>query len=76
MTQAINSPAASVMDVTAQVDFQNNDDENLPLTKCVCGKKFPLWQEVLSIYPDNPWACPDCGAKLYFSVSLRVFQVP
>lgn len=62
-------------DVTAQVDFTDNDGETLPLTKCVCGAKFPAWEEILSIYPEHPWACPRCGAKLYFSVGIRVFQI-
>lgn len=66
---------SQTIEVTDQVEFSNNDDENLPLTKCVCGQKFPAWTKSISIYQDNPWQCPHCGAKLFFAVSIRVFQV-
>ena len=62
-------------DVTTQVDFQNNDDECLPLTKCVCGKTFEPWEHILSIYEDSPKECPNCGRKLFFRIGIRVFQV-
>ena len=62
-------------DVTAQVDFGPVDDECLPLTKCVCGHAFKLWEEVVSIYPEHPWTCPQCGAKLVFANAIRVFQL-
>ena len=62
-------------DVTAQVDFGNPDDECLPITSCVCGAKFPVWSEILSIYKDDPWECPKCGAGLYFGNRVRVYQV-
>jgi len=38
------------LDVTDQVEFGNNDDECLPLHKCVCGKKFDHWDAIISIY--------------------------
>ena len=63
-------------DVTDKVDFQNPDDEVLPLTRCICGAAFKPWDEIVSIYRDNPWVCPTCGAKLIFSNSVRVYQVP
>lgn len=63
------------MDVTDQVDFGNSDDESLPLTKCVCGKKFEYWEFVLSIYEDSPNKCPNCGRKLFFRNSIRVYEV-
>jgi DNA-directed RNA polymerase subunit RPC12/RpoP len=62
-------------DVTDKVDFNNPDDEYLPLTRCVCGATFPSWDQVLSIYPEHPWECPACGAKLVFRNAVRVFQV-
>ena len=63
-------------DVTDRVEFQANDAEALPLTKCICGAKFPAWQEILTIYPENsPWECPQCGAKLFFDFAIRVFQI-
>ena len=62
-------------DVTERVDFSENDGESLPLTKCVCGEKFSPWDQVLGVYRDHPWECPKCGAKLYFTFTIRVFQV-
>jgi hypothetical protein len=62
-------------DVTSRVEFGNSDDESLPLTKCVCGAKFQLWHEIVSIYPEHPWVCPVCGANLYFRADMRVFQL-
>jgi hypothetical protein len=62
-------------DVTEKVDFQNNDDETLPLTKCVCGAVFRPWDQFISIYPETPWTCPECGAKLFFQLGIRVFRV-
>jgi hypothetical protein len=63
-------------DVTAQVDFGLNDDEILPLTKCVCGAKWSMWGgPYLSIYRDTPYGCPECGRKMYFRISIRVFEV-
>jgi len=63
-------------DVTAKVDFGEVDGESLPLTKCVCGARFPLWEEIMSIYADRPWECPKCKTKLYFTCAIRVYQVP
>lgn len=63
------------IDITKDVDFQFNDDEALPLTKCVCGMKFYPWKFVISIYEDNPTPCPNCGRKLFWQPSIRVFEV-
>lgn len=62
-------------DVTSLVDFQNNDDECLPITQCVCGKKFSPWSFIISIYEDGAYACPNCGRKFFFRLGIRVFQV-
>lgn len=63
------------LDVTDQVAFDGNDDECLPLTKCVCGKKYPAWDAIVSIYPERPFQCDECGAQLYFERSIRVLKV-
>jgi DNA-directed RNA polymerase subunit RPC12/RpoP len=64
-----------IKDVTDQVDFENNDDEFLPLTKCVCGHRFHAWDFMLSIYDNDPHECPHCGAKLFFSNAIRVYEI-
>ncbi|GAH10675.1 unnamed protein product [marine sediment metagenome] len=63
------------IDVTDKVDFQGNDDECLPITKCVCGEKFEPWRFMISIYKDDPYACPACGRRLFFSMGIRVYEV-
>lgn len=63
------------IDVTELVDFDNPDDESLPMTKCVCGEKFPVWNWSISIYDDNPTHCPECGRKFFFRQAIRVYQV-
>lgn len=63
------------IDVTDKIDFNNNDDECLPLTKCVCGAEFQAWSFIISIYPNTAYACPACGRKLFFRLSIRVFEV-
>ena len=62
-------------DVTKLVDFHDNDDECLPITKCVCGAKFVPWQFVIGIYPDTPYRCPQCNRGFYFSLEIRVYEV-
>ncbi len=61
--------------VTGEVDFQNNDDEALPITRCICGTEFDPWEFIISIYDDNPSECPVCGAKLFFRINTNVYQV-
>ena len=63
------------IDVTNQVQFSNNDDECLPITRCVCGQTFEPWKFTISIYRDGAYACLVCGRKLYFSFSIRIFEV-
>ena len=62
-------------DVTSSVDFQLNDDELLPLTRCVCGANFSPWDFTLGVYADSPTECPVCGRLLYFSVKIHVYEV-
>jgi DNA-directed RNA polymerase subunit RPC12/RpoP len=62
-------------DVTFLVDFESNDDECLPITKCVCGETFPAWDFIISIYPENAYECPKCNRKLFFSNSIRIYEV-
>jgi len=63
------------VDVTDQVEFEGNDDECLPITKCVCGARFGAWEFVINIYEDMAHNCPVCGKKLYFRASVRVYEV-
>ena len=62
-------------DVTDQVEFGWNDDEFLPITRCICGKQYKLWELSLSIYKHITKTMPCCGAKLYFSLSTKVHKV-
>jgi len=65
-------------DVTELVDFGLNDDEVLPITTCVCGAEYNPWHFTISMGNDCGYLlhpCPKCGRKLYFTVSIRVFEV-
>ena len=62
-------------DVTNLVDFSGNDDECLPITKCVCGATFCAWEFIISIYSDTPYRCPKCDRGLYFSLGIRVYEI-
>lgn len=62
-------------DVTDQVEFNLNDDECLPLTKCVCGAEFESWNFILGVYEDDPKECPYCKRKLYFKPSIKVYEL-
>jgi DNA-directed RNA polymerase subunit RPC12/RpoP len=65
----------SIIDVTDQVECSNPDDECIALRKCICGHEFEGWSMILSIYEDRPTECPYCKRKLFFSCSVRVYQV-
>lgn len=64
------------LDVTELVTFSSPDDDCLPITKCVCGTEFPIWQFTISIYDDNDaYQCPECKRKLWFSSSIHVYEI-
>ena len=62
-------------DVTELVRIGSVDDEFLSIGKCVCGAEFKGWDWTISIYRDHAYECPKCGRKLYFAMSVRVFEV-
>ena len=62
-------------DVTSKVYFGWSDDEFLPITKCVCGAKFEMWEYSISIYKTDAFKCPKCGVGLYFRPSIKVYKV-
>ena len=62
-------------EVTDLVDFDYPDGECLPITKCVCGAKYNLWEEILSIYSEDAWKCPNCGISLYFRNQIYIYSV-
>jgi hypothetical protein len=64
-----------IKDVTEEVDIGSIDDEHLPITKCVCGKIFEPWDFIISIYKDDPYSCPNCKRKLYFTNSIKIYEV-
>ena len=47
------------------------DEESLPIT-CVCGYGG-YWEFPISVYPDDPYACPKCGREYYFKNDITVF---
>ncbi len=68
----------SEIDITDQVTFGWNDGEDLPLTKCVCGKKWPKWAGPLlgtETSPRHAIECPSCGRKLCWDTQIQVFEI-
>lgn len=63
------------LDVTDLVDFGNPNDECIPLTKCICGETFDLWDAIVNIYREDAWQCPWCGIKYYFRNSVHIYMV-
>ena len=62
-------------DITNEVEFNLNDDECLPLTKCACGLEFEAWNFIVGVYRDSPAICPECGRKMYFKAGIKVYEV-
>lgn len=68
--------ARVAVDVTEQVEFGWNDEEVLPMKKCICGAVWPVWGgPILGIEKDYPTKCPSCGRKYYWKTAIRVFLV-
>lgn len=64
-----------IKDITDEVEFGLNDGESLPLTKCVCGKKFDFWNFLLSEGSGYPSECSECGRKMYFEADIKVYEI-
>jgi hypothetical protein len=64
------------IDITKNVDFGDVDGYSLPITRCVCGQIFELWNEVLpSLCDGDKWECPSCHRKLVFENSITVYEI-
>ena len=63
--------------ITSYVEFGNNDDECLPITRCICGKKFVPWDFTISIYDDVEYIneCPNCKRKMFFRNEIQVYEI-
>jgi len=67
--------AQEPIDVTDSVEFHLNDGECLPLTKCVCGKRFAPWDFILGVDEDYAHTCPKCGRRLFFGGTIKVYEI-
>ena len=63
------------INITKEVNFENNDDESLPITKCKCGHIFEPWHFIISIYDEDPYECPECGCKMFFRNKIKIYEV-
>jgi len=61
-------------DVTSEVQFGLNYDENLLLIKCICGSTFDHGEFVLTMSRKSASQCPNCGRKLYYTLEVNVFE--
>ena len=62
-------------DITDKIEFLNNDDEVLSITKCVCGHEYEPWCFYIDIYRDIATTCDHCGRKMYFKNTITVYEV-
>ena len=62
-------------DVTSLIEQGEIDDEVMSILKCVCGEKFHDWKFYIGIYRNRPYRCNKCNRGLYFSVSVRIYEV-
>ena len=62
-------------DITNLVEIDNNDNEFVPLLKCVCGQQYKAWDFTISIYRDDPAECAICHRKLYCRIGVKVYEV-
>jgi len=67
--------SVKAIDVTEQVEFENPDDETLPVTVCICGARFRGWAFTISIDPSTSQECPHCKRSFFFVNQVKVFQV-
>ena len=65
------------LDVSRLVSWSWNDGEDLPLTKCVCGKEWEPWSgPVVGFERDDPRFCDTCGRAFYWrGTTTRVFEI-
>ena len=62
------------VDVTEHTSFRDPDTDPLALTRCICGKRFRLWEATLSSSREDVDRMPCCGRRLYFSAAVRIFE--
>ncbi len=63
-----------IKDVTDNTEFGSNDDEFLPIYKCICGRKFRPWEFILQADSESLQECPECGGKFYFKNTIQIFE--
>jgi DNA-directed RNA polymerase subunit RPC12/RpoP len=62
-------------DVTNLTSFGCNDENLLPMFKCVCGKEFDGWDDfVISTDEDDCDECPHCNRKFYFKSTITIYE--
>lgn len=63
------------VDVTKEVETGDPDGEMLPIRKCICGKQFGYWEQVICTDALDPWECPECHRKFFFLNNVSVYEV-
>ena len=62
------------LNITQRVATGFNDDELLPITKCVCGKRFKYWDFTIGLGRESAAKCPSCGHMLYFELTIQIYE--
>lgn len=65
------------IDITDRVAYEADsiDAELMPLTRCVCGTEFDYWQFPIPSDRERAQECPGCHRKIYFGLTVRVYEV-
>ncbi len=64
-----------ITDVTDKMLFDLNDEEGLPVIKCICGKEFKRWEFIIHNDSTDLIECPGCDRKFYFINTIKIFEV-
>ena len=67
---------SGVKDVTNEVRVDEMNEGMLPVTRCLCGAEWYAWQgPILCNSLANPYECPECHVKLFFSNAITVYAL-
>lgn len=66
----------NTVDVTdSGFEITDIDGEMAGVNQCECGARFSHWDYSISIDKSDPFICPKCGRKYYFSYSTRFYRI-
>lgn len=64
----------SIIDITADVEYYFSTGIMF-ITKCLCGAEFKNQEFYISDNPNSPYSCPECGAKIFYIKTIKIFKL-